>query len=75
MDYEEQKAGRRSRGPGSEGYVYVADAGEIREASPLRDIGFGWPVLSLSGRAVDLVLDGAPFLPLCLLSVGLECEK
>ncbi len=37
-----------------------------------RDIGLGRPVLSLCGKDVDLVLGGAPFLPLPLLSVSPE---
>ena len=37
---------------------------EIPEGSPLRELGFGEPLLSLCGREVEAVLGGAPFLPL-----------
>ncbi len=37
---------------------------EIPEESPLRNLGFGQPVLGGCGREADLLLGGAPFLPL-----------
>lgn len=42
---------------------------EIPASSPLRDLGFGGPVLSLCGKDVDAVLGGASFLPLHLRSM------
>ncbi len=43
---------------------------EIPPTSPLRRLGLGDPVLGLCGRNVELLLGGAPFLPLHLLSVS-----
>ncbi len=43
---------------------------EVPEKSPLRDLGFGRPLLSLCGKDVEAVLGGASFLPLHLLSVA-----
>lgn len=45
---------------------------EIPEGSPLRDLGFGRPLLGLCGREVEAVLGGAPFLPLHTLPPARE---
>lgn len=42
---------------------------EIPPASPIRQLGLGAPLLGICGRDVELLLGGAPFLPLELVPV------